>query len=166
MRALKIKDYPEYHVTDTGDIYSRKEYHNPNGRIKKLKPVKQKTGYLHIVLYKNGIGKTFRVHRIVAQTFIPNPLKLPEINHINGIKDDNRVENLEWCTSSENTIHSNKVLHLGCKAVQQIKNGIVVAEFYSAREASRKTNIHSSLISKCCNGDISNAHGFQWRYND
>lgn len=64
--------------------------------------------YERIRLCKSGFIKTYLLHRIIAQTFIPNPLNLPEVNHKNGIKDDNRVENLEWCTRSENLLHCYK----------------------------------------------------------
>ncbi len=65
-------------------------------------------GYLMVRLYKNGIAKTKKVHRLVAKSFIPNSKNLATINHINGIKHDNRVENLEWMTYKENSIHAYK----------------------------------------------------------
>lgn len=64
------------------------------------------SGYVIINLAKNGIVRKFIIHRLVAQSFIQNPEKKSEINHKNGIKKDNRVENLEWCTRSENCKHS------------------------------------------------------------
>lgn len=65
-------------------------------------------GYWHVGLMTDGKQKRYCVHRLVAQAFIPNPLNKPQINHINGVKTDNRVENLEWATASENTQHAYK----------------------------------------------------------
>lgn len=87
---------------------------NPDGQIiscirKKsrfLKICVSKNGYTKVELHNNCKGKWHSVHRLVATTFIPNPENKPQVNHINGIKTDNRVENLEWVTMSENIIHS------------------------------------------------------------
>jgi len=68
-----------------------------------------KHGYIYVPLHKDGINKQFSVHRLIAQTFIPNPDNKPYINHKNGIKTDNRIENLEWCTASENNKHAFKI---------------------------------------------------------
>jgi len=67
------------------------------------------TGYYRVGLTKNGKQTKYYIHRLVAQAFIPNPENKEEVNHINGIKTDNRVENLEWCTISENSIHAYKL---------------------------------------------------------
>lgn len=89
---------------------------------KLLKPDVDKAGYLLIGLRKDNIQKKFLNHRLVAAAFIPNPSNKLEVNHINGIKSDNRVENLEWVTSSENKIHAFKEgLNPGCKGVKKNK---------------------------------------------
>ena len=74
-----------------------------------LKPNTLAKGYLQVTLYKGKSRKCFQVHRLVAGSFIQNPLSLPQVNHKNGDKKDNRVENLEWCNNSENQIHAWKI---------------------------------------------------------
>lgn len=104
----KISKYPLYEVSDLGRI---KTYNWKNkGKESIMKPALDNGGYLRTML-KNPNGKfsTIKVHRIVAIEFIPNPNNLPEVNHKNGIKNDNRVCNLEWVTHSENLIHCYKI---------------------------------------------------------
>jgi hypothetical protein len=106
-----IDNYEGYEISNLGNIKSlSKKIKCKNGfRITKekiLKLKKTKGGYLSLQL-KNK-GKHFLVHRLVALAFIHNPDNKPQINHINGIKNDNRVDNLEWCNQSENQIHAYK----------------------------------------------------------
>lgn len=91
-----------YAVTEDGKVWS---YRNK----KFLITGEHYQGYRLTALFWKGKGKTIKTHRLVAMAFIPNPLKLPAINHKNGIKDDNRVENLEWCTNKQNSEHAIKL---------------------------------------------------------
>ena len=96
-RPKYIEGYEcEYGVCRAGFVYSFKSW-------KFMKGNTQHGGYLKVGLRKNGIYKQFKVHRLVAQVFIDNPNNLPVVNHINEVKTDNRVENLEWVTQKENT---------------------------------------------------------------
>lgn len=89
-----------YYVTVYGDIISTKNF--KQGKIILLEQTINTSGYLQVGLYKDSRIKSHRIHRLVAQAFIPNPENKPQINHINEDKLDNRIENLEWCTSEYN----------------------------------------------------------------
>lgn len=177
MYKVILKDFPEYCITDTGEIYALN--YSKVGKIKKLSPYKNDKGYLIVHLHNNVNCVKKRVHRLVAETFIPNPENKPQINHINGVKTDNRVENLEWVNNSENQIHRHRVLGQRCcwfgkigkdnfssKQVLQIKNGKVVGEYYGLHEAGRKTGISYQSIWLCCSGRSKSAGGFVWKYKE
>lgn len=163
MNQLKqIKDFPGYFVSDVGDIYSLF-----GSALFKLKLDLSNNGYLRATLYKDHKRNKKSIHRLVAEAFIPNPENKPQINHKNGDKKDNRVENLEWVTQSENMLHAYSVLGYkghDPKIVLQIKDNMVIAEFYSACEAYKQTRINRGHICDCCRGERNFAGGYQWKY--
>ena len=96
-----IKDYEGlYEISNLGRVKSLN--YKRTGKEKILKNTVCNDGYLKVGLTKNGKDKVFRIHRLVAEAFIPNPENKPFIDHINTIRDDNRIENLRWCTQKEN----------------------------------------------------------------
>ena len=126
--------------------------------------------YKFVGLIINGKQKRMRVHRMVALAFIDNPDNKPYVNHINGNRSDNNVENLEWVTPSENTQHAvDTGLFKSGRArtvVQYNLNGEQMATFESASEAARQTGGSQSKITMCCRRQRDSANDYQWRYYD
>lgn len=96
----------KYQVSSFGRVRSK-----ARARLRILKPTRRNTGYVVCGLIIRGNNTQFKVHRLVAIAFLPNPKKKSQVNHINGIKHDNRLSNLEWSTPSENCLHSFVVLN-------------------------------------------------------
>lgn len=139
-------------------------------KIRSLNP--DKDGYLKINLHMNGETNRYMVHRLIALLFIPNTKDAPVVNHINGIKNDNRVDNLEWATISENTKHGFDKLnripvagknHYSSKVVIQLsKDGFFLNSFETITEAAKQTNTYRAGIVLCIAGKHKHAGGFKW----
>lgn len=157
---MKWKEIPgfegQYSVSDTGEIFSHRSG-------KTLKEKIDRYGYPCVVLTKHGKPYYRTVHRLVALTFIPNPYNKETVNHINEIKTDNRVQNLQWMTVGENVNYGSRNRKMAMtksrKPVYRVTdNG---PEYYAGvKEASRKTGIAHSQIARFCR-DQANS---EWRY--
>lgn len=145
------------------------------GKIKQrlLKGQLKKSGYIEVQLRLDAVMEKFKAHRLIANAFISNPLNKPVVNHKNGIKSDNRVENLEWCTHSENGKHAfkiglkkspyGKVNKRSNKVVQMDLGGNFINIFDSYAIASQKTGVHVTNIYACVIGKYKKAGGFLWK---
>lgn len=166
-----IKGYEgKYQISDSGNVKSLITH-------KYLKLVDNK-GYKRVFL-SNPYRRWYLVHRLVAEAFIPNPENKPTVNHIDGNKQNNCVDNLEWATYSENNIHAIKnnlrpynqinatkqAAKMNKKAVIQYDlKGNLIKEWEGMREVERKLNIKHQYISNCCLGIQHSAKGYRWEY--
>lgn len=125
-----IKNYENlYQISNFGRIKSKSRITNVGIKNVKqclrqerlLKIQKLTKGYCGVRLYKNKIGKTFKIHRLVAEHFIDNPNNYKQVNHIDGNKENNRFDNLEWCTCEQNMKHSYKI---GLRDLTKIKENM------------------------------------------
>ena len=151
----------KYQVSNTGRIKSLKDNHG-NYREKILKPGKHRDNYLMVVLCKDGKEKTYSVHRLVAETFIPKIDGKTHVDHIDGNRQNNNVNNLRWCTHKENCNfelckkHRAEARKGKTGALNPTSKPVLCIEmnkiFGSTREVERELKINDSSIGKCCNG--------------
>lgn len=187
---LPVKGYKGlYEVSNLGRVKSLARFNNLfNPRKNKyytrkkrneiiLKNVKKTIGYEQVSLAKNSVQKLFLVHRLVVQAFIPNPENKPQVNHKDGNGFNNSLENLEWCTASENGLHSYRVLKnkawnkgkfgkLSPKhtsVIQKSLSGEIIKIWDCGMDAVR-SGFESSGICRCCKKQNKTHNGFIWEY--
>ena len=159
-----------YKVSNLGEVKSLARKGRKNDMI--LKPSFNGWGYLIVFLTKDGKTKSFKVHRLVAIAFIPNPNGYRCVDHINTDRTDNRVENLRWVShkmNSFNPITKNRVTEAIIKrkgrTVHQFDlNGAFINSWRTAAEAARELNISEVPIRKCCTGKEQTYKGYKWEY--
>ena len=171
-----VKGYEDKYLVDaSGNVWSVR-------KGKYLKPNTDRYGYEYFIFSVDGIRKTVKAHRLVAETFIPNPENKPTVDHINGNKKDNRVTNLRWATNKEQTLNPNtyeKIINLqtrekmkkigairnyGRKPVKVFRCGDIVGCFESLWDAAKKLEVNYSKASECANGKRNHSGGYTFRY--
>ena len=168
-RTVEIIDYRGlYQVSNFGRIKSleNKNYRNQYKKEFIISQHKDNDNrYMRINLYKDGKLRKFRVHRLVAEMFIPNPNNLPEVNHIDENKFNNCVDNLEWCTSSKNVNHGTRNKRVSNKLSEK-RIGISLIEtkvvILKSTKNAYKFGFDGGHISECCSGKRKSHKKYKW----
>lgn len=153
-----IKGYEGlYAITEDGQVWSYISNKFLNKRVQK------RDGYELVNLYKDGKQKTFQVHRLVAEAFIPNPENKPTVDHKDRDKLNNSVENLQWATTKEQAMNRdyNTVRRTRGKKIVCVETGEI---FNSQREAAEKMHLDQGNISRVCRGLLNTCGGYHWKF--
>lgn len=178
-----IKGYEGiYEVSNLGRVRSLdRTYKLINGYPQTIKgrimsQFNTKDGYKGIRLRTRTDRKSFKVHRLVAQVFIPNPENYPFVNHKDEDKHNNHVDNLEWCTPKYNLNYGTVIERLSAKhhnhpklskPVEQLTiEGVIIKTYPSIKEAARQLGLHAQNIGQCCRGKYRHVGGYRWKYKE
>ena len=179
-----VEGYEGYYmVSNRGNVKSLNYRHTSKERI--LKPQKNNDGYLNVLLYQDGKGKTYKVHRLVATAFCENPHGFKEVNHIDEDKTNNCADNLEWCSRSYNCTYNGRAKKSGKKTAEKLRGRKLSEEtikkiskpvysinkvsglityWNSAKEASMQMGINNGHICECLKGRRNSAGNHYWMY--
>lgn len=171
-----------------GSLFDGAYIIEPDGRLfsvrrgRFVRPSKDRYGYLCYTISIGGVRKTLKAHRLVAQAYIPNPEAKATVNHINGVRDDNRVENLEWATAKEQ-MHDTRTRaaylkrasetdyramsekrNFGRKRTRIYLGNDFIGEYPSLREAAASAGVCYSKASECANGTRRHTGGVRFVY--
>ena len=171
----KIEGFENYEISDTGEVRSLrrlveitrngKTFSSHRGGLI-LKQAKTNCGYYGVVLCRDKANFPRLVHRLVAEAFIPNPQNLPQVNHRDENKGNNRADNLEWCTPKENSCYGTRPQRLQTKVAKYDTDGNLLRVFDSVREAGADAGCHYTSITHCCRGSQKTCRGYIWKYCD
>ena len=157
-----------YQVSNLGRIKSLKRPYGLKEKI--LKPQIDHRGYYRVDLWKQSIGKHYKVHRLVWETFNGSIPEGFQVNHINEIKSDNRLENLNLMTPKENTNWGTGIERSAKKrskvVLQFTLEDILIKEYPSVNQAERETGFANQHIFDCCKGKQKTAYGYKWKYKE
>ncbi len=176
MQWIKTTISKNYEVSNTGEVRSLdRVIYRSDGKMQKLKGVHLKKGkwtggYFKVCITANGVRKDYSIHRLVALAWIDNPYGLPQVNHKDGNKLNNNVNNLEWCTQAQNNLHAYQTgikKHHRCwngktgyshnkskEVIEYDLNGVELNRYGSVREASRLIGVKQHWIQRICSGTM------------
>lgn len=146
-----------YWVSNKGEIKSAPRRGSKGGILQGKISHK---GYREVTMRKDGKQYTLKVHRLVAEAFIPNPDDLPDVNHKDENKLNNCVDNLEWCTTEYNTLYGTRTVRSG-RPIRCKETGVV---YPGSAWAARELGVDQSTITKCCNNPNRGTKGLHWEY--
>lgn len=179
-----VSNYGRIKTVERDCFVSGKNHHTLHINERILPVSKFKNGYLNRTLSKNGITKTYKVHRLVARAFLGEPLERQVVNHKDHNRSNNRLDNLEYVTHKENIkdmwefSHNTKIRETAKRTIkfaieknkkkvnQYSKDGTYIKTWESITDASIHTKANISHISQCCNGQRKSSGGYVWRFTD
>lgn len=156
-----------YKVSNLGNVLSLNYNKTGNSKILSLRVGHKRNNYVDVTLSKKGNSKRYKVHRLVAEAFIPNPNNYPQVNHKDCNPLNNRVNNLEWCNAKYNINYGDRGIKfgktVGCKVMQYSLKGEVINTFYSIGEAARVTGLHRVNIFDAVSDKQKTCGGYIWK---